>query len=229
MRHVDYISSNPTGKLPLFWSRTVELQGLFVITAYPWRLLDSLHVISGEIRMGRHVRHSYQICSLFHSFWRNYVPMGLCAWASPSHYLHQWWNIVDTNLRNKLQWNLKLNSFIFIQENAFENVVCEMASISSRPQWVNEACIHWAETCYNCKQICTKYYITYEICGFVHINSKICCGYIILFIFKRVKNSNFSSSYWLTYFTTSYQTHLNIIIVLSRHILTPLVQGSVCL
>ena len=28
------------------------------------------------------------------------------------------------------------NSFIFIQENAFENVVCEMASISSRPQWV---------------------------------------------------------------------------------------------
>ena len=25
----------------------------------------------------------------------------------------------------------------FIQENAFENVVCEMASILSRPQWVN--------------------------------------------------------------------------------------------
>ena len=30
----------------------------------------------------------------------------------------------------------KRNSLIFIQENAFENVVCEMASISSRPQWV---------------------------------------------------------------------------------------------
>ena len=28
------------------------------------------------------------------------------------------------------------NSFIFIQENAFENVVCERASIYSRPQWV---------------------------------------------------------------------------------------------
>ena len=27
----------------------------------------------------------------------------------------------------------------FIQENAFENVVCEMASIWSRPQWVNQA------------------------------------------------------------------------------------------
>ena len=39
------------------------------------------------------------------------------------------WNIVNLNLRNKLQWNLKRNSGIFIQENAFENVVCEMASI----------------------------------------------------------------------------------------------------
>ena len=28
------------------------------------------------------------------------------------------------------------NSFIFILENAFENVVCEIASIWSRPQWV---------------------------------------------------------------------------------------------
>ena len=32
------------------------------------------------------------------------------------------------NLRNKLQWNLKRNSYIFIQENAFENVICEMAA-----------------------------------------------------------------------------------------------------
>ena len=38
------------------------------------------------------------------------------------HYLNQWWNIVSWNLRNKLQWNLKWNSHIFIQENAFENV-----------------------------------------------------------------------------------------------------------
>ena len=56
--------------------------------------------------------------------------------SPPSHYLNQWWNIVNSNLRNKLQWNHKQNSSIFIQENAFENVVCEMASISSRPQWV---------------------------------------------------------------------------------------------
>ena len=57
----------------------------------------------------------------------------------PIHYLNQSWNIVNSNLRNKLQWNLWRNSFIFILENTFENVVREMASIWSWPQWVNEA------------------------------------------------------------------------------------------
>ena len=37
--------------------------------------------------------------------------------------------IVIWILENKLQWNFNRNSNIFIQENAFENVVCEMASI----------------------------------------------------------------------------------------------------
>ena len=35
---------------------------------------------------------------------------------------------------NKLQWNLNRNSYIFIQENAFEDVAWKMASILSRPQ-----------------------------------------------------------------------------------------------
>ena len=56
------------------------------------------------------------------------------AWTAQSHFLNQCWNIVDLNLRNKLQWNLKRNSYISIQENSFENVVCEMAVILSRPQ-----------------------------------------------------------------------------------------------
>ena len=38
----------------------------------------------------------------------------------------------------KLQWNLKRNSNIFIEENAFEGVVCETAAILSRPQCVND-------------------------------------------------------------------------------------------
>ena len=34
--------------------------------------------------------------------------------------------------RNALQWNSQQNSNLFIHEYAFENVVCEMAAISSR-------------------------------------------------------------------------------------------------
>ena len=52
------------------------------------------------------------------------------------------WNIVNSKLRNKIQWNLKQNSYIFIQENAFESVVCEKAAILSRPQCVNQPTDH---------------------------------------------------------------------------------------
>ena len=48
---------------------------------------------------------------------------------APSHYMNQCWNTVNSNLRNKLQWNLERNSYIFVHENVFENVVCEMAAI----------------------------------------------------------------------------------------------------
>ena len=55
---------------------------------------------------------------------------------APSHYLNQCWKIVNRTPKNKLQWNLNRNSYIFIQWDAFKNVVCKMVSISSRPQWV---------------------------------------------------------------------------------------------
>ena len=58
------------------------------------------------------------------------------AWSEPSHYLNQCWIIVNWTLGNKLQWNLNRNSSIFIQENAFECVVCETAAILSWPQCV---------------------------------------------------------------------------------------------
>ena len=64
------------------------------------------------------------------------IGSALVAWTAPSHYLNQCSNIVDWTLRNKLQWNLCRNSNIFIQENTFESVVCEVASILSRPQCV---------------------------------------------------------------------------------------------
>ena len=46
--------------------------------------------------------------------------------SAPSHYLNQWWNIVNWTLGNMLQWNVNRNSYIFIRENAFENVVWKM-------------------------------------------------------------------------------------------------------
>ena len=61
----------------------------------------------------------------------------LVAWPAPSHYLNQCWNIVYWTLRNKLRWNVNRNSYIFIQENAFQNVVWKMAAILSRSQCVN--------------------------------------------------------------------------------------------
>ena len=45
---------------------------------------------------------------------------------------------MNWTLRNKLYWNLNRNSNIFIQENAFESVICETAAILSRPQCVNQ-------------------------------------------------------------------------------------------
>ena len=40
-------------------------------------------------------------------------------------------------LGKKFQWNRNPNLYIFIQENAFENVVWKMAAILSRPHCVN--------------------------------------------------------------------------------------------
>ena len=54
------------------------------------------------------------------------------ARSAPSHYLNQWWNIVNSNLNvNKIL--SKIHRFSFKKMNAYENVVCEMGAILS--QW----------------------------------------------------------------------------------------------
>ena len=45
---------------------------------------------------------------------------------APSHYLNQCWNIVNWAISNKVKWNINQISYISIQDNAFENIVCEM-------------------------------------------------------------------------------------------------------
>ena len=49
----------------------------------------------------------------------------------------QCWNVVNWNLRNKLQWHFNRSFNIFTQENAFLNVVWKISAIFSRPQCVN--------------------------------------------------------------------------------------------
>ena len=70
-------------------------------------------------------------------------------WSAPSHYLNQCWNIVNWTLGNKLQWHFILNSYIFIQQNAFGNDVCKMPANLSGPQYVHkgtEDCSYFAHT-----------------------------------------------------------------------------------
>ena len=62
------------------------------------------------------------------------VEIMACRLVGASHYLNQWWNIVNLILWNTTQWHFNRNSCIFIQENAFEYVVYEIPAILSRPQ-----------------------------------------------------------------------------------------------
>ena len=56
------------------------------------------------------------------------------AWPAPNHDLNQCWNIVNTTRRISLKWNINRNPHISIYDNAFGNVVFEMAAILSRSQ-----------------------------------------------------------------------------------------------
>ena len=50
---------------------------------------------------------------------------------------------VKWTIGNKNQWNLNRNSNIFIQENAFENIVWKMTAILSRPKCVKKIFVKW--------------------------------------------------------------------------------------
>ena len=57
-----------------------------------------------------------------------------------SHWMYTLWTIKNKKKKKKkniFQWKFNQNITIFIEENARENVVCEMASILYRPQCVN--------------------------------------------------------------------------------------------
>ena len=87
----------------------------------------------------------------------------LVTWPAPNHYLNQCWNIVNWTIRNKLQWNLNRNSNIFIQENAFESVICEMAAILSQPQCVNTFRLGLNSCSFRCIFFCKSNHILIQI------------------------------------------------------------------
>ena len=63
------------------------------------------------------------------------VQIMACCLFRAKH-LNQHWVIVNWTLGKKLQWNFNQNTKLFIHENAYENIVCEMAPIMSRVRWV---------------------------------------------------------------------------------------------
>ena len=56
----------------------------------------------------------------------------LVTYSAPTHDINQWCDIVNWNLRNKLQWNFNPNIKLFIHENASDNIDREMSAILSR-------------------------------------------------------------------------------------------------
>ena len=59
------------------------------------------------------------------------------AYSGPSHYLNQWWAIIDKTFRNKFQWNL-----IKIQIFSFRKMRLKMSSVIWQPfcprgDWLN--------------------------------------------------------------------------------------------
>ena len=87
------------------------------------------------------------------------------AWSAPSHYLNQCWNIVNLTLRNKLQWNFNRYSYIFIQENIFQNIwemsatifmlidlsrgLSQQPSLSRIRAWVSSYILQFSMACNN--------------------------------------------------------------------------------
>ena len=101
-----------------------------VIVMNAERILKNLD-LAHRYRMFRNGR--VDKCDFFRfEFWLTTMTIWL-----PSHYLRQCWNIANWTLRNKLKWIFNRDTSIFIEENTFENVVCEVSAILFRPRCVN--------------------------------------------------------------------------------------------
>ena len=52
-----------------------------------------------------------------------------------SNWVQCWFVVNQISKKNLLKWSFDKNTNMFIEENMFENIVCKMAVILTRPQW----------------------------------------------------------------------------------------------
>ena len=64
---------------------------------------------------------------MFPCIWSILVQIGACHHILSSHYLNQWWLIIDQTLKSTFWWNVTQNAAIFIQWNHFKIWFCGMS------------------------------------------------------------------------------------------------------
>ena len=83
-----------------------------------------------------HLTHTHTLVPHIHVRVSELVQHWFRSWfvtcSAPSYYLDQCWLIVNSSPGSKLQWNFNQSAKHFINENASENIVCEMAAILPR-------------------------------------------------------------------------------------------------
>ena len=89
---------------------------------YQWDMKSDF--IFQEVYLTHWGRLTHICVSKINHRWLRFCPV---AWLAPSHNLNQCWDFANLTQRNTFQWNFSQNKYISIQENSFENVVCEMA------------------------------------------------------------------------------------------------------
>ena len=112
------------------------------ITKSQW-VRNKLSICSTDFVVNSSPPSATYVCQCIRSAW-------LVTYSAPSHFLNQWWVIANWNLANKLQWNFKQNTKLFIHENAPEKIFCEMVAILSRGRWVKAVHISWTTSCLIC-------------------------------------------------------------------------------
>ena len=86
------------------------------------------------------------------AYMHRWTGSALVQLKAPSHYLNQFWVIVNWNLRNKFQWNFNQNTKFLIYQNSSEYICCEMVTILSR----GSELISWGQATISCQTtICT--------------------------------------------------------------------------